>query len=71
MIAATLSSPAGTAKALLSGGWLVDLGDMPPQVVTDRATARAALGIPDSPAGPDGLWSSSNAARSGPNFIDP
>jgi len=68
-----LTSPAGVATPLLSGGWLVDRGDIPPQWVPDRASARAELGIPDSPAGLSAtpVAGFPRTARPGPNLLDP
>jgi hypothetical protein len=62
----SLKSPAGIATPMRSGGWVVDLGAAP-YWVSDRATARAELGIPGSPTGSDDLsWSPSNdPVRSG------
>jgi hypothetical protein len=68
-----LISPAGIATPLLSGGWLVDLGEVPPQWVPDRASARQELGIPDTPAGLTAtpVAGFPRTARPGPNLLDP
>lgn len=51
MSATRLTTSAGTARQLLTGGWLVDVGAAFPTWVPDRETARDALNV-HTPAHP-------------------
>lgn len=74
MSATVLSSPAGTARQLQSGGWLVDIGDAFPTWRPSRESARELLDLTVSPAGPSAspvVCSPSGPARPGPISLDP